>query len=65
MKFLPVIIAFFIFWDLFWKGKGLWRSAKLSQKYWFIAILLINTLGILPIIYLAFFQKKAKKVARE
>jgi hypothetical protein len=45
-------------WDLFWRGKGLWRAAKNSQLYWFIAMLVVNSLGILPIIYLLFFQKK-------
>jgi hypothetical protein len=55
--------AFFlilIVWSLFWKGLALWRVARDSRKYWFIAILLLNTVGILPIIYLAFFQKKLK-----
>ncbi len=49
-----------IIWEVFWKGKGLWRAAKKNQLGWFIAILVINSLGILPIIYLAFFQKGRK-----
>jgi len=56
-KFLVVV---FLIWSLFWKGTSLWKSSKNGQKYWFIALLIINTLGILEIIYLAFFQKKAK-----
>ena len=48
----PIFIALAIVWTLVWKGLALWRSAELRQKYWFIAILLINTLGILEIIYL-------------
>jgi len=32
---------------------------------WFIAIFIFNTVGILPIIYLAFFQKKATKLVRK
>ena len=48
----PVFIALAVAWTLIWKGFALWRSAELRQKYWFIAILLINTLGILEIIYL-------------
>jgi hypothetical protein len=47
-------------WDLFWKGKGLWRSAQRGEKWWFIAILVVNSIGILPIIYLVFFSKKKK-----
>jgi len=51
-------LAPLILWELAWKGYGLWRSAHHEQKWWFIAILVFNTLGILPIGYLVFFQKK-------
>lgn len=53
----PLLIALAIVWTLVWKGLALWRSAELRQKYWFIAILLINTLGILEIIYLFLIAK--------
>jgi hypothetical protein len=39
-------------WTFLWKGLALWRSAKRSDMWWFIAFLFINTLGILEIIYL-------------
>jgi uncharacterized membrane protein len=52
----------FIVWELVWKGIAMWKSARHSQLAWFIAILVLNTLGVLPIIYLLFFQKKTKKV---
>ena len=55
-----ILILLTIIWSFFWKGLSLWRAAKLNQKYWFVIILIINTLGILEIIYLAFFQKKSK-----
>lgn len=59
-NFLLIVI---IIWSLFWKGLTLWRSAKNNQKYWFIVLLIINTLGILEIVYLSFFQKdKSSKV---
>lgn len=44
-------------WSLVWKGIALWHSARRGDHWWFIAILLINTLGILEIIYLFFFAK--------
>lgn len=47
-------------WDLIWKGISLWKAARHSQRNWFVALLIINSLGILPIIYLKFFQKKKK-----
>jgi len=39
-------------WSFLWKGLALWRSAKRSDMWWFIAFLFINTFGILEIIYL-------------
>jgi len=59
----PFFMLFFglIILALFLKGLALWKSARNSQKGWFIAILIINSLGILPIIYLLVFQKKNKK----
>ena len=47
-------------WELVWKGFALWHAAQNKQRNWFIAILIINTVGILPIVYLKFFQKKSK-----
>ena len=56
----PFWIALAIIWTLVWKGLALWRSAELRQKWWFISILFINTLGILEIIYLFFVAKNYK-----
>ncbi|MBI2086752.1 MAG: hypothetical protein HYT69_01095 [Candidatus Zambryskibacteria bacterium] len=56
----PVWIALVILWILVWKGFALWRAAHLQQKYWFIVILIVNTLGILEIIYLFFVARKYK-----
>lgn len=54
----PLWIALAIIWTLTWKGVALWRAAELQQKWWFIAMLVINTLGILEIIYIFFVAKK-------
>jgi len=43
-------------WTMVWKGFGLWHSAKNRQKGWFIAMLVLNTAGLLPIIYLIWFK---------
>lgn len=45
-------------WSLVWKGFALWRAAKNKSKPWFIAILILNTFGILDILYLFVFGKK-------
>jgi hypothetical protein len=49
---LGVAIYLFIIWEAFWKGIGLWKSAKKGDTLWFIAIFLINFVGLLPIFYL-------------
>lgn len=47
-----LIILLLALWELTWKGIALWRSAHRNQRNWFIALLFINTAGILPILYL-------------
>lgn len=54
------LVLLVVIWELVWKGLGLWKAAKNNQRYWFVAIFLLNTIGILPIVYLKFFQKKVK-----
>lgn len=44
-------------WILVWKGFALWKSARLNQPIWFIVLLVINTLGILEIVYIYIFSK--------
>ena len=46
-----------IAWSLFWKGFALWHAAKRDEKWWFIAFLVINTAGILEIVYIFFIAK--------
>ena len=41
-----------VLWSLVWKGLALWRAAKRGEKVWFIVFLIVNTAGILEIIYL-------------
>jgi len=52
-----VLLVLVIIWSTVWKALALWRSARNKQVVWFIVILLLNTIGILEIIYLAFFQR--------
>jgi len=55
---LVSIIVPLIFWSIIWKGIALWKSARRSQKWWFIVLLVVNTLGILEIIYIFLVAKK-------
>ncbi|MBI1984541.1 MAG: hypothetical protein HYS60_00305 [Candidatus Wildermuthbacteria bacterium] len=51
----------FAIWSLYWKGRALWVSSHLGQKKWFIALLIVNTVGILEILYLFVFSRKQEK----
>ena len=53
-------LLFVTLWTLLWNGWGLWTAARQKQKGWVIAILLLNTLGLLPIIYLLWFRKRTE-----
>lgn len=59
--FLALILVLAL-WELIWKGIALWKAAKNEQKYWFVAMLIINSLGILPILYIFVFQKGEKRI---
>ncbi len=54
----PIASFILVLWGIIWKGLALWRASKQDQRNWFIAILVLNTLGILEIIYLFKFAKK-------
>ncbi len=47
-------------WSMIWKGIALWKSGRGNQLAWFVVLFIVNTVGILEIIYLAFFQKKKR-----
>ncbi len=46
--------------SLILKGFALWRAARKTQKVWFVVMLIVNTLGILEIIYLLTAGKEKK-----
>ena len=60
----PIFLFLILVWVLSWKGVALWKAARKSQKKWFIALLVLNTLAILPIIYIFYFSKRKKSNAQ-
>ena len=57
---VPLFIVVML-WTVAIKGYALWHAARNGQKEWFIAILIINTLGILELVYLIWFRSDKKK----
>ncbi len=56
--FFIVLIA--ALWTLPWKGMALWKAAHRRDLWWFVAFLVINTLGILEILYIFMFSRRGK-----
>ncbi len=52
------VIALVLAWSLPWKGVALWKAAQLSDKKWFIFLLVVNTFAVIDIIYIYFVAKK-------
>lgn len=52
-----MFMASVILWSLPWKGFALWKAAQLKDKIWFVIILVINTFGLLEILYIFFLSK--------
>jgi len=56
---MPVIIILII-WEAIWKLIAMWKAGRNNHLAWFICIALINTAGILPIIYILMHRKKSE-----
>jgi hypothetical protein len=53
---LWALIAAVAIWTIALKGFALWHAARNYQRIWFVAVLIINTFGILELIYLVWFR---------
>lgn len=56
-----ILITVIGIWTIIWKGFALWKSAKRNQMVWFIILLVINTIGILEILYIYVFSELGRK----
>ncbi len=53
-----------ILWEIIWKGFALWRAGRRNQPAWFFLLFVLNTAGILPIVYLFVTREKKQKVQK-
>ena len=59
--FIPLIITLLV-WDTAWRAVALWKAARNNHLVWFVCLVVFNTAGILPIIYILLdIQKKKEK----
>jgi len=43
-----------------WKGIALWKAARNKSLAWFVVLFIVNTAGILEILYIFVFSKRGK-----
>jgi hypothetical protein len=59
-----IIIVVLTIWSILWKCYSVWNAAKHSHKKWFIALIILNTIGILDMIYVFKVLKKDFKTVK-
>ncbi len=64
---VPIWVYPVLIWTIVWKAIGAWKAARKEHLVWFVSFFIINTVGILPIIYIFFFQhyKFSNKVRKK
>ena len=55
---LWLVIPLVVVLSMAWKGIALWKAGRNDHLAWFIVLFIVNTLGILPIIYIFAFSRK-------
>ncbi|HEY0948427.1 MAG TPA: DUF5652 family protein [Candidatus Paceibacterota bacterium] len=59
-----MLFALFIalaLWTTIIKAFALWHAARNGQTFWFVALLVVNSLGILELVYLLAFRKDRRE----
>lgn len=60
-----ILILIITAWQLAWTAYGLWLAARARRVWWFIVMLLINSLGILEILYILVFDESEENVFQQ
>lgn len=56
----PQVLIPLLVWSMFWKCWALWVAGTRKEKMWFVVLFLVNTVGILEIIYILTRKKKRR-----
>jgi hypothetical protein len=59
--YFNLILLLIVLWTIPWKGVALWKAARNGSKIWFMAILLLNTVAVLEILYIFVFSSKNRE----
>ncbi|MEI6040292.1 MAG: DUF5652 family protein [Candidatus Berkelbacteria bacterium] len=52
------IFTIIMVWSLPWKAIALWKAAQRNDLAWYLPLFILNTVGILEILYIFVFSKK-------
>jgi hypothetical protein len=55
---LGYLLIPFLLWNLVWTGWALWLAARRGEPTWFVALLVLNTAGLLEIFYIFVIAKQ-------
>ncbi len=55
---MNLIVGVLVAWSVAWKCYSVWIASKNNHKKWFVALLILNTAGILDMIYVFGVAKK-------
>ena len=55
---LGYLLVPLLVWSLVWTGWALWLAARRGELAWFVALLVLNTAGLLEIFYIFVIAKQ-------
>jgi hypothetical protein len=47
-----VLVLALTCWSVFWKAIALWKAARRDQLAWYVILAILNTAGLLEIVYI-------------
>jgi hypothetical protein len=59
---IPLIIILSV-WELVWKYIAMWKASRNNHLAWYICMAVLNTAGILPIVYILLHRDKSENSA--
>ena len=60
-----ILVGVLALWTVFWKGIALWMAARRDHLAWYVILLVLNTVGILEMVYIFSVAPKQPDLIRE
>ena len=59
------LFSIMLIWSLVWKLLALWKAAEKKAPLWFVILAMVNTMGILEILYFYIFSEMKPKSKKQ